>query len=119
MAKVSRHFARVVIASGGTTSDEFNEPENMESMTIHTPALTGTLTLQAKAPVLNENDTAVWSPVTVFDLNAGTTNVVLDAIPASSAITIPGSATGGGPFRLVSSGAEAAERDIRITFKEF
>lgn len=118
MAKVGRLYAKVLIASGGTTSEEFNVPENACAMTIHTPVLTGTLSLQAKRPVEQENEAAVWSTVNVFDLNAGAANIAIDAIPASVATTLPTSATGMGPLRFLSSGAEAAERDIRVEFAE-
>jgi hypothetical protein len=111
-------YAQCIIANGGTTSTDFDVPEGIESMSIHTPVLTGTLTLQAKAPVLQENDTPVWNTVNAFDLNAGGANIALDAIPASTCTVIPFSAAGQGPFRFLSSGAEAAERDIRVAFKE-
>ena len=118
MAKVGRLWGSVTIANGGTASTAFNVPENACEITIYTPALTGTLSLQSKAPVENENGTEVWATVNVFDLNAGGANIAIDAIPASVVTTLPTSATGKGVLRFLSSGAEAAERDIRVEFGE-
>lgn len=118
MAKVGRLFGISIIANGGTTSTPFNVPENACEMTIYTPALTGTLSLQSKRPIEQENETEVWATINVFDLNAGGANIAIDAIPASAVTTLPTSATGKGALRFLSSGAEAAERDIRVEFGE-
>lgn len=108
-------------ATNGTNSNPFVMPKGAKSLQIHVPALVGaaaTLLIQALQPKLQDNETDVWTGVTVFDLTDGTFEA-LDALPESTVVTIPATALGGGVFRFVASEAQtgAAEAiEVRIVW---
>lgn len=110
------------VANAETVNSEpFNVARNTQTMTIHCPALIGgaSLTLQTLDP--QNADTAsiatwTWRNVFVFNLSSGGV-VQLTAIPSNQATTLPIAATGGGVFRFVASGSQAATPVfISITF---
>jgi hypothetical protein len=90
---------------GGTVNGQrFPVPGGSKVLTVYVPALTGgaTLKLQTLAPTELVEDTEVWADVSVFNLTDGSF-VVLDGFVASTHVTIPISATGGGVLRLVAT----------------
>lgn len=103
-------------ASGETVNGEaFPVPGGAKMVTVHVPALPGaatTIKLQTLAPTETVEATQVWSDITVFDLTDGTFEA-LDALPESTTVTIPVSATGGGNLRFVAS-ADASSGPIVI-----
>lgn len=119
MPKVySGPWATVTIPSGGTLSDDFEVPTGAKTLQIHIPALdaTTTVALQANRPMLQENETAVWTTITVFDLTDGSFEAI-DGMgtTATALVVIPVSATGPGPLRFIASGAQAGgAREIRV-----
>lgn len=101
-------------ATDGTNSREFAVPEGAKVMVIHVPALVGTATtvkLQTKAHQLTDDETAVWGDITVFNLSDGTFTA-LDGMLESTVVTVPVSATGPGPLRLVASAAQTGAVDV-------
>ena len=102
-------------------------PGGSKVLSVYVPALSGaaTLKLQTLAPTELVEDTEVWADVSVFNLTDGSF-VVLDGLVASTHVTIPISATGGGPPARRHSRSVGRARDHpalllegRMTTREF
>jgi len=120
MAKYTPYYAKVTIAQGGTTSEDFEFDIGTKTLALHIHILEAatTVALQANRPKEQENEADVWTTITVFDLTDGTFEA-LDGMGGAAAalVVIPVSATGPGPLRFLASGAQAsAARDIRVGF---
>lgn len=121
MPKVySGPWSQVTIAIGGTTSGDFDLPTGAKTLQIHIPALetATTVALQANRPKDQENESDVWTTITVFDLTDGTFEA-LDGMGSTAAalVVIPVSASGPGPLRFLASGAQtSAARVIYISY---
>ena len=95
---------------GGTVNGtRFPVPGGSKVITFYVPALVAaaTLTVQTLAPTELVEDTEVWANVSVFNLTDGSF-VVLDGLVASTHVTIPVSATGGGVLRLVATSDQSS-----------
>lgn len=113
-------WVALTIALAGTDTGTFMLPTGTKTLQIHIPALetATTIAIHASRPVVNENETAVFAVVSVFDLTDGTFEA-LDGMGTTSAtiVVIPASATGPGPLKFVASGAQStAARDIRVSY---
>ena len=120
MTTSTAYYAKATIPDEGTDSNSFSYAVGTKTLAIHVPAMTGTgasVKIQALRPKEQENDTDVWTDVSVFDLAAGTAHVALDAILESTCVTVPVSACGPGPLRFVASESQTGGAvDIYVGF---
>ena len=97
----------------GTNSQPFSVPTGAKSVTFIVPALIGaasTLLIEVQSPPVTNTETAVWSPLGLFDTTDGTREA-LDAIPEEVATVFPASVLGSGVLRFVASVAQTGAVD--------
>lgn len=108
----------VVIPNAGTASDAFSMPDNALGVTFHFPTLTNAVKIQTLTPKDGDQDTDVWTDLsTVLTGGAAITISTVSGFATGTAVGMDAGVLGGGVFRFVSAGAEAAARTIRIAWR--
>jgi len=116
--------AGALVPSGGTASSGFSVPINMACMTLVTPSALDvgtTVKLQLLDPV-NPDGNPVWRDVYYWDPSAAVGSqakqILTAADPTNRVIVFPGTVLPGGFARLVTSIAQAADRQFYVYFSQ-
>lgn len=111
-------FDQVVIANGGTASDAFSMPDSALGVTFIFPTLSNAVKLQTLTPKFGDQDADAWTDLsTILTGAAAVTISTVSAFASGTAVGMDAGVLGGGVFRFVSGGAEAAARTINIVWR--